>query len=317
MATASPALLHRVGERALAWLDTHREYFRLTPEDLATGRGTGERLKPLAELGTQLRILAREGIAGSEQHRRATRLLDFLWGELLDGGGVLARLHHNEPFSPVPLEVYAVFHELGHRHPGLEASLRTVRGTRSWAAMEVVPNRRLGLRNAERRMGLTDGGRAVPGPQSALEQTWLDQLPEPWTVHLHTAYDITHTIFHLTNWGEAPERVPAHIADYLTLYLPAWLEDWADLQHWDLLGELLVVDACLPRPGLDADIWARFAAAQSESGAMPLHHEMPDGDPDTVFDIVHHPTIVAAFASAMATSRALEGPGDGGEAGRE
>ncbi len=38
---------------------------------------------------------------------------------------------------------------------------------------------------------------------------------------------------------------------------------------------------------------------------MPIHREMPEGDAAEVFDLVHHPTLVAAFASAMATSRAL------------
>nr|WP_157846361.1 hypothetical protein [Streptomyces anulatus] len=34
---------------------------------------------------------------------------------------------------------------------------------------------------------------------------------------------------------------------------------------------------------------------------------MPDGDEESVFDLVHHPTPVAAFASALAMSRALSG----------
>ncbi|WP_399095100.1 DUF6895 family protein [Streptomyces sp. BBFR2] len=298
---APPALLHGVGDRALTWLDDHREHFRLTSEDRATNRALLERLKPVGELVINMQVLFREGVAGSRQRARAGRLLDFAWRELLDGGNILAGLQHDEPFSPVPLEIYGSFHELGHRHPELERAIATARQTLGWSALEMVPNRRLGVLNAERKLGLTPSGDIG----RALSRTWLAQLPEPWTVQLHTAYDVTHTVFHLTNWGAAPGRIPPKIADYLTRYLPAWLEDWADLGHWDLLGELLVVDACLPRPSLDAGVWERFAAAQDASGAMPLQREMPDGDADTVFDTVHHPTLVAAFASAMATSRAL------------
>ncbi|KUL38669.1 hypothetical protein ADL22_17320 [Streptomyces sp. NRRL F-4489] len=298
---ASPALLHRVGDRALTWLDAHRDHFRLTDRDRATGSAMIERLKPIGELAINMRVLFREGVAGSRQRTRAGALLDFAWRELLDGGNVLAALQQDEPLSPVPLEVYAPFHELGHRHPGLEALLSVCRRTGTWTALEMVPNRRLGVLNAERKIGLApsaDFGQA-------LARTWLGQLPEPWTVQLHIAYDVTHTVFHVTNWGEAPDRIPPEIADYLTRYLPAWLDDWADLEHWDLLGELLVVDACLPRPTLDARLWERYAAAQAESGAMPIQRGMPEGSPDVVFDQVHHPTLVAAFASAMATSRAL------------
>lgn len=301
MTAASPALLHRVGDRALSWLYDNREYFRLTDEDRATGASVIERLKPIGELALNMRVLSREGVAGSRQHEKSTRLLDFAWRELLDGGNVLAELQRDEPLSPVPLEIYATFHELGLRHPGVEAGVELARRTASWRALEMMPNRRLGLLNAERKLGLLPSGDF----DEAVGRTWLGSMPEPWTVQLHIGYDLTHTVFHLTNWGENPGAVPPLIADYLSLYLPAWTEDWAVIGHWDLLGELLVVDACLPRPALDAGIWERYAAAQAPDGAMPVRQAMPDGDRAEVFDQVHHPTLVAAFASAMATSRAL------------
>ncbi|SHM95894.1 DUF6895 family protein [Actinacidiphila paucisporea] len=301
MTAASPALLHRVGDRALAWLDAHREHFRLTDEDLATGRGIVERLKPVGELAVNMRVLAREGVAGSRQHDISVRLLDHVWRDLLDGGNLLAELQHQEPLSPVPLEIYASLHELGHRHPGLESAIGLARGTASWRALEMMPTRRLGLLNAERKIGLVPSG----DTGRALAATWLGRMPEPWTVQLHIAYDITHTVFHLTDWGAAPDRVPPEIADYLARYLPAWTADWAELEHWDLLGELLVVDACLPRPTLEAEMWERYAAAQGPDGAMPVQGTMPVGDRGEVFDQLHHPTLVAAFASAMATSRSL------------
>jgi hypothetical protein len=68
---------------------------------------------------------------------------------------------------------------------------------------------------------------------------------------------------------------------------------------------LLVVDACLPRLTFDERAWEGFAAAQQPDGAMPAVRTMPQGEPDEVFDIVYHPTPVAAFASVLATSRAL------------
>jgi hypothetical protein len=298
---APPALLHRVGDQALAWLHANREFFQLTDDDRTTGRGLVERLKPIGELAINMRVLAREGVAGSRQHDISVRLLDFAWRDLLDGGNVLAELQAQEPLSPVPLEIYASLHELGHRHPGLETAIDLARTTASWQAIEMLPNRRLGLLNAERKLGLVPSGDL----EQALAATWLGRAPEPWTVQLHIAYDVTHTVFHLTDWGAYPDRLPPRIAEYLALYLPAWAADWAELEHWDLLGELLVVDACLPRPTLDAGLWERYAAAQAADGAMPVQRAMPTGDPAAVFDLVHHPTLVAAFASAMATSRAL------------
>ena len=44
---------------------------------------------------------------------------------------------------------------------------------------------------------------------------------------------------------------------------------------------------------------------EPDSGAMPIQGELPSSDQAHVFDLLHHPTLVAAFASAMATSRAM------------
>ncbi|WP_431781033.1 DUF6895 family protein [Streptomyces chumphonensis] len=298
--TTRPQLLHDVGVRALEWLSDHRRHFRLSLEpgevpDLG-------RLKPVGELAVIGTALFREGVAGSRQARLARELLDFAWEEVLEGGAVLDRVQRDEPLSPMPLEVYAPFKEDGRRHPGLERGIAHGRALGSWAALEMLPVRRLGFSVTEERAGLSPS----LGIAEATSRTWLGRRPEPWTLGYHIGYDVTHTVFHLTRWGSRPEALPSDLADYLGLWLPTWLEDWAERGHWDLLGELLVVDACLPQPTLDEDVWRRYAAAQDGSGAMPIEGGMPEAaDPAELFDLLHHPTLVAAFASVMATSRSL------------
>jgi hypothetical protein len=197
--------------------------------------------------------------------------------------------------------VYLPFKELGYSSPEAERAFRLNQRLDSFAALEMSPVRRLGLSAFQRRFGLPP---RLP-EADLVGATWLGRAPEPWTVEGHIAYDITHTVFHLTDWGERPEGLPAEVADYLATWPPVWLDDWLDLQRWDLLGELLVVDACLPRLTFDERAWEGFAAAQQPDGAMPAVRTMPQGEPDEVFDIVYHPTPVAAFASVLATSRAL------------
>ncbi|MFF2655398.1 DUF6895 family protein [Streptomyces sp. NPDC058045] len=296
----STRLVHTVGLRALEWLHAHRSGFRLE-EDVDPEVGFLERFKPIGELAAVCGVLFREGVAGSRQAQLARRLLDHTWQDALDGGRMLVRGQRLEPLSPVPFEVYLPFRELGYSQPGIEASVRLNQRLESWAALEVKPVRRLGISAFERRFGLTP---AVPTEQ-ALARTWLGRTPEPWTAEGHIGYDITHTVFHLTDWGRSPEGIPGHIAEYLALWLPVWLDDWLDLQRWDLLGELLAVDACLPEPALDTEAWAGLAAAQQEDGAVPAVRGMPEGEPQDVFDAVYHPTLVAAFAATLATSHAL------------
>ncbi|MFI6007513.1 DUF6895 family protein [Streptomyces sp. NPDC051243] len=293
-------LIHTVGVRALEWLWAHRDGFRLEP-DVDPEVGFLERFKPVGELALICRVLFREGVAGSRQADLARRLLDHTWRNTLDGGRMLVRGQRVEPLSPIPFEVYLPYKELGYSEPEVERATVLYHRLDSWAALELDPTRRLGLSAFQRRFGLTP---RVPEADS-VGSTWLGQRPEPWTVSGHIAYDVTHTVFHLTDWGEHPEGLPPDIADYLATWLPVWIDDWLDLQRWDLLGELLVVDACLPRPTLDERAWRGFAAAQQPDGAMPAVRTMPEGEPDEVFDIVYHPTLVAAFASVLATSRAL------------
>ncbi|MCZ7414903.1 MULTISPECIES: DUF6895 family protein [unclassified Streptomyces] len=291
---------HDVGVRALEWLAAHRDHFRFRfTEDDALDLA---RLKPVGELAVIGSALFREGVAGSRQSALARELLDFAWRDVLDGGAALARIQRDEPLSPMPLEVYTPFKELGLRNPEVERRAAATRSLASWAALEVQPTRRLGLSVTEERAGHPPSLDVA----EATRRTWLGQTPEPWTLSFHLAYDVTHAVFHLTRWGARPEALPPGLAAYLDLWLPAWLEDWAERGHWDLLGELLVVDACLPRPTLDEAAWRSYAAAQDRGGAMPVEGGMPDAPDDAaLFDQLHHPTLVAAFASVMATSRSL------------
>jgi hypothetical protein len=300
--TAVPtAVLHRVGAGAVHWLHVHRGHFRVRTGSGASATEAKERFKPVGELAMVGRVLDREGVAGSQQAAQLKRLIDFAWYEALEAGELLAWLQRDEPFSPIPLEVYVHFRELGYVHRGIEQHTRLTAATASWAALETTPNRRLGITRCETRAGL----RPSVEVSEATGRTWLGRTPEPWSVEDNIAYDITHTVFHLTDWGRHPEHLPEDIARYLGLWLPVWLEEWARKEYWDLLGELLVVDACLPRPTLEPDAWQRFAAAQSTEGAMPMHRTLPEETGEALFDAVYHPTLVALFASTMATSRAL------------
>jgi hypothetical protein len=299
----STRLIHTVGVGAIEWLHAHRDRFRLEP-DVDSEAAFLERFKPIGELALICMVLFREGVAGSRQAALARQLIDHAWRQSLDGGRMLARGQRIEPLSPIPFEVYVPFKELGYTQPEMEQAVRLNHRLGSWAALESPPVRRLGLSAFERRFGLASNTPV----EDATRRTWLSHTPEPWTVEKHIGYDITHTVFHLTDWGENPNGLPPAIVDYLATWLPVWIDDWFELRHWDLLGELLTVDACLPRPTLDERAWQEFAAAQQPDGAMPALRTMPQGDPDDVFDIVYHSTLVAAFASVLATSRALTRP---------
>jgi hypothetical protein len=297
------ALMHDVGAKALDWLYANREGFRAGGGVRTSEREARNRLKPIGELAIIGKVLFREGVAGSREADHTRRLLDFAWRDLLEGGQVLARMHHEEPLSPIPLETYAPFKELGYRCPPLEDGLARSTGLRGWPPDAHVV-RRLGVMRFQERLGLGAGGDV----DRAFRETWLGRTPEPWSVESHIGYDVTHTVYHLTDWGENPRNLPPDVAEYLALWLPAWLDGWAEIGNWDLLGELLVVDACLPAPGLDEGVWRRLAEAQRPDGLVPdrVGAELGEDARET-FDLHYHPTLVAAFAAVLATSRAMAG----------
>ena len=138
----------------------------------------------------------------------------------------------------------------------------------------MTPVRRLGLSAFQRRFGLPprgSGGRRRRRDVAGAFTRTLDR---------GRAHRLRHHPHRLPphRLGREPRRSAAEVADYLADWLPAWMDDWLDLQRWDLLGELLVVDACLPRPTLDERAWEGFAAAQQPDGAMPAVRAMPEGD---------------------------------------
>src|SRR5690606_24464074 len=227
-------LILQISASTLVRQCAHRDGFRLET-DADPEVGFLERFKPIGELALICTVLFREGVSGSRQTRLARQLLDHAWRESLDGGRMLVRGQRTEPISPIPFEVYLPFRELGYSQPEVERAAVLNHRLDGWAAFETTPTRRLGLSAFQRRFGLTPR----PPEAEALHRTWLARTPEPWTVEGHIAYDITHCVFHLTDWGEHPEGLPPHLAAYLAPWLPAWLDDWLDPPRCAPPGHLL------------------------------------------------------------------------------
>ncbi|MFF6952647.1 DUF6895 family protein [Streptomyces iakyrus] len=297
----------QVAEDALAWVSAHRAQFALGEDALAADGQVNRSWKPLGELAQVCATVCRHTAPPDPLHACASGLMDFAWQET-GRGELFLRLQRLEPFATYPLEVYAAMAAAGLRHPGYEAATAIVARTRSWHLTEQEPTRRLGVVNAETRSGIRQSD-ALP---QALRRTWLAGLPEPWTFEQSSGYSLTHVVFHLTDWGRAgPAGVPPDLAGYLADWLPPWLDTCLDAEMWDLGCELLAVAASLPllpEPAVLRDAWARVAAAQHPSGAIPEQGRgSPDHDSGPDFFSHYHPTLMAAFAATLTTGRLDDG----------
>lgn len=294
-----------VSRTTLEWVHENQDSFRLPDDVLAPHTDVNRTLKPLGELAQLTFSIRQRSGPGSERHRRASALLDFAW-EQTGRGQLFLDLLRGEPFTTYPLEIYAPFASAELRHPGFEEFAATVCGTRGWARIEQEPNRRLGVLNSERRVGFAPYGE-VP---AALARTWLGGLPEPWTFERTAGYGLTHVVFHLTDWGEAPHRMPGELAGYLADWLPAWLDTCLEAQQWDLSCELVAVAACVPDatsytslPTAVEAALARIADVQDAAGGFPEVGTGRPHEPPRTFMNCYHSTLVGAFAATLADVR--------------
>ncbi|MGP3971038.1 DUF6895 family protein [Streptomyces sp. 6N223] len=308
------ATAHRLAGRAFAWLGEHHTLGALPADITISMTDPDHDYKPLGETALVASLALREGVTGPREAETARRLLDFAWEQLREGDLLYERqLRH--PHMTDPLELYAHLARAGYRHPRLERLLAHLRPLRTAQAAEVMPNRRLAVANAARIVGLP-ARRGLPAHQAhrghddrdwraLADATWLGGTPEPWAVDWFTAYCVTHTVFHLTDWGAIRDGLPEPLQEYLRLWLPVWVEAWTEVGQWDLICELLIVDACLDEPVCGPEPWQRLAAVQHDDGLMP-HDDRPlPEDPAEIFLAHHHPTVVAAIAGTLALSRAL------------
>ncbi|MEU4746474.1 hypothetical protein AB0G02_39280 [Actinosynnema sp. NPDC023658] len=289
---------HELGSRALGWLRANQHLGGLPPDTDADFDDPNRAYKPLSESALVASLVLREGVAGPTGLAHARELLEFTWRQMRQGDLLYERqLRHS--LLTDPMETYAHFTRVGLRHERMDELLAHLSAVDSMT--EVVPNRRLAVANARRILGL-DQREDWPALTQA---TWLGSTPPAWAIDWMTGYSVTHTVFHLTDWGARPEGLPADIAAYLDTWLPAWIDIWSEVEQWDLVGELLIVGVCLPTPRLEQAEWDVLAGAQHDDGLVPRDGTPVADDPAQRFSDQQHTTIVAAVAGTLALSRAL------------
>lgn len=298
MTTTLTSIAHNVAHRALTYLNNHRDA-EVFPNDIPVEPEDSDTVyKPVAEIGMAAALVVREGVGGKTQLRAAHELIDFTWRQLR-GGDLLYERQVRNCLLTDPIEVYCHFIYGGHRHEELERL--AAHNAAVGSVPEVYPNRRLAVANAYRTCDISTDD----DWESLLRATWLGATPPPWAIDWMTAYSMTHTVFHVTDWGGRPHDLPPDIVDYLGTWLPVWTDVWSEVGDWDLVAELLIVDACLPEPRFDLDVWTRFASIQQSDGLVPYNGEPVDGDRVQRFWTHQHPTTVAVIAGTLAVSRLL------------
>jgi hypothetical protein len=296
------ATVSQLGAGSLAWLHEQHQQGRgvLTADTIIDITDPDNDYKPLGECALAASLVLREQVAGARDKQRAHGLLEFAWQQLRSGDMLYERQLRHLLVSD-PLETYGHFARAGYRHEALAELLGGIAGLRAAHAVEMYPNRKLAVANARRLAGI--GGE--PDWAALAAATWLGALPEPWAIDWATGYSVTHTVFHLTDWGARPHGLPAPMRSYLRDWLPVWADIWLELGQWDLATELLIVDACLDEPACDPDNWRVLAAVQHEDGLLPRDTDPVEDDPERAFKDHEHTAVASIIAATLTLSRAL------------
>jgi hypothetical protein len=289
----------KVSARALGWLHAAVEHFGLPPELRPDQLDVNEMIKPLGELALVGSLVSREAAAGQRQTEIASALVEFAWRQF-GHGEVLYELQRANPVVTYPMETYAPFARAGFRHHALDELLAHLASLRAAGASELLPNRTLAVINAARILELP-----ACADLQLVGSTWLGRTPEPWAIDFATLYAMTHTVFHLTDWGALPDGLPDHLQVYLHAWLPAWLEVYLEAGQWDLVSELLIVDLCLTEPVFYPHAWDGLAGAQHPDGLLPYGPVRVSREIAKAFRNHYHPTLVAAIAGTLAVSRRI------------
>ncbi|MBH5335370.1 hypothetical protein IHE55_11415 [Streptomyces pactum] len=296
------ALAHQVAVRALGWLHTHRGYDSLAEDVTADLTEPDSAYKPLGETALAASLVLRSSAAGGTEVRTARGLLDHAWEQFRHGDLLYERQLRHTLMSD-PMETYAHFVRGGYRHPGMERLLRHTARLRSVRAAEVYPNRKLAVANAARLTGVDFGTDWA----ELTRATWLGATPEPWAISWMTGYNVTHTVFHVTDWGARPGDLPPDVTEYLARWLPVWIDIWAEVAQWDLVAELMIVGACLEDPLCDPEHWRMLAEIQHPDGLVPRDGDPVAEDPAQRYGDHQHTAVVAVAAGTIAVSRTLGG----------
>ncbi|AEW92631.1 MULTISPECIES: DUF6895 family protein [Streptomycetaceae] len=296
-----PRLAHQVATRALTWLHANRELGALPPDVTIDLADPDNAYKPLGETALAASLVLRENVAGPRQTQLAAELLEFCWQQLR-GGDLLYERQLRHSLLTDPLETYAHFARAGYRHAPMEELLAGLTRLRAARAVECVPNRKLAVANARRVVGLEED----TDWDALTDATWLGATPEPWAVDWMTGYDVTHTVFHLTDWGARPEGLPQRLRGYVRTWLPVWVDVWQEVCQWDLMAELLIVDSACGEPVCGIGPWEQLARVQHEDGLTPRDADPVEEDPEIRYKDHQHPAVVAVIAGTVALSRSLD-----------
>jgi hypothetical protein len=286
----------RVVRNALAWLETNRHFFN------PAGRLTAKSAKPAVELGLLIFVMARSRrLEDKASERSVARILD-----------VFEQLaHRNDVRNSTPSSIADVlFHAVlcGTLDFGRRSSERHRSKVNAALASGVLENtERLGYHMMEevQLLGWAGFSPEIHDLFMLARGSMLVRALSALHLPERPAYQLTHDIMFLVGLSPRsglPEGTVLD-TDNLQQTLADLIVSFSAVEHWDLLGELLLCWDCLhlPQEALYHKAWDMFLSQQDSDGSFPgppppRTKEVESGGDASRFGHRYHTTLVAIMA---------------------
>ena len=259
-------------QRALDWIDRHRNAFRLVGE----GQERLLRIKRLAELG----LVA---TAASERSLLAADLADFAWQELGRGAEIGDTLYQ----TPALAVAYLPFRLTGRRSAELEARLAAAEWRADWRQWP-------GFVRYANGCVLESIGVPIPWSQSA-EQAGLEMFTTQVSQRFAVQAEVSaHVVLWRTHFGRYPAALSPDELASLGLWVSTAVATLTAHGLLDPLAEVLAANASADGSSHD-DAWQPLFDAQRRDGAVPVRV----GENSESFVDLYHSTLAATLAASL------------------
>jgi hypothetical protein len=283
-------------ENSLDWLHKNLRYFDILDENYKYGYTKTKALNELVFLSAIYRRKNREDnyyIREFVNHTLSN----------LERSFYIDRIKRNPNLFLLYVSIYESLKEFGYSMDELRTSLQSLIDQKYVLSSEKIPFRELDLIRTLNKCNFKHS----LNMKNSYKKTLLYNNPEIFSLQRMDAYNITHTIFYITDFGFSNSvRISKTKRIELTKILNSLLYIYTIDQDWDLLAELLVCCDCIKwYPPIYLISWNLLIKAQKSDGSIPRYSKSmtieTDKDSSEIkyFEDNYHPTIITALACIL------------------
>lgn len=265
----------KIAEASTDWISENLQNFNLRA---ANSLNLIEQLKPIAELVFASEIVLLNSNADVELERKSKEWSHHCWSQIREGEILREAMESRTDFL-LFAAMYAPFRRYDLINERLEQTLRqrleTSGASEQFPAWVVI----LMIRTLN-----TLGIQPPWKLEDCFRRTWLFGLPEVAVIQGMRGYELTHTVFFLTDFGRRFQDLPGIHREYLILHLPQWMQSCRTANHYDMLAELVMVARCIRMD--DQEDWGAVLLSRASSGEQDFREQ-------------YHPMLTALMASVM------------------